>query len=718
MSAETRRRSIVKCSQIGLVTACLLALPLPDSGASNQSGRVWTTPDNQILVELGHEDTAAANLFDLNGRSLVFTPDGDGRYTRAVRPLAWEGPIGSLVSDGDEIALSFDFRFAGRRWTSFHVSRHGLLTFGAPLAYNYAESRNRFNTMREIAGKFADVPTISPLFKPLFGGGLGQTDSLASQHVAHRHDRVVVTWFARDWFKYYPRGLQPRVADNLYQAVLHADGRIAFNYQKIAVGDGIVGLFDAEITKGRLILTVTDRTDPDLPGHLDLLDAAVYATNADSKVILEFTLRDPIPEPSLREVYSYRLHFDTDKPHWSHPIDWSDGDVVWTIDVRSGGEYTAPGDGVQRLLARGDDTRISLLADPNVLGGDDRRVSAMVFATADHFSDDQWIEGDVSSLRLVEFDPGGRPETDLSLSDSGVSERQFEIFQYRSPPNLADISCRVMEALGSEYDVFVFHSEFRVDGNQEGGSPYRNYGDRATGTGRGFDRSDPCGSQRLRGHFFRPDWIPGMTEEGLDVDLSLFAHEFMHTWAAYLSYERDGRDEPLTDTNCACHWRVGLHTPAAFPWRGGDAMSIMSDWGGGFWRDNGDGTFTPVARYTQGGPSWLDLYVMGLAAAWEVPDMFLLRNLRRIDGGQFAGDREIISIQQIMAASGPRIPTVATSQKIFNAGFVYLLELGKNPTDDLLRLHATYRDQVIEYWSHTTGGRSQITSNVPSPNGE
>ena len=54
----------------------------------------------------------------------------------------------------------------------------------------------------------------------------------------------------------------------------------------------------------------------------------------------------------------------------------------------------------------------------------------------------------------------------------------------------------------------------------------------------------------------------------------------------------------------------------------------------------------------------------------------------------------------------------AESQKVFNAGFVYLLEPEKTPTNDLLDLHAEYRDEVVEHWSHITGGRSQITTHV------
>ena len=112
---------------------------------------------------------------------------------------------------------------------------------------------------------------------------------------------------------------------------------------------------------------------------------------------------------------------------------------------------------------------------------------------------------------------------------------------------------------------------------------------------------------------------------------------------------------------------------------------------------------------------------MGLADASEVPDMFILRNLKALTegygedgyhGGVFTGDKEIISIDQVIAAEGPREPSAAESQKVFNAGFVYLLEPGQTPTADLLDLHAEYRDKVVEHWSHITGGRSRITTQV------
>jgi len=144
---------------------------------------------------LAPEDTARAHLFDLNGRTVVFTPDGYGGYSRSVQPVAWEENIGEPVADGTEVRLqSFMFDFAGHRWGSFFVSRQGVVTLGEPLSYSYNDSENRFDTRSRIAAKFVTTPTISPLYKPLLDkwGGSGEITVAPSQ------DRIVVTWVTRE----------------------------------------------------------------------------------------------------------------------------------------------------------------------------------------------------------------------------------------------------------------------------------------------------------------------------------------------------------------------------------------------------------------------------------------------------------------------------------------------------------------------------------------
>ena len=113
------------------------------------------------------------------------------------------------------------------------------------------------------------------------------------------------------------------------------------------------------------------------------------------------------------------------------------------------------------------------------------------------------------------------------------------------------------------------------------------------------------------------------------------------------------------------------HLPATGSTENGSVM------GGAYWRENSDGTFT--ARESGGAPrrggfSWLDLYLMGLATPDEVPDMFILRNLRRegpctLEGewecerfGPFAADKEIVTIEQVHRRDGSAEPAVRSGR--------------------------------------------------------
>ena len=111
-------------------------------------------------MELAPEDTTPANPFDLQGRTLVFTPDGRGGYSRAVRSVAWEDDIGRAVADGEDVQLqSFRFDFAGRRSGSFFVSRRGAITFGERLTYSaYAGEISRpLRPRRSVLESFGGV---------------------------------------------------------------------------------------------------------------------------------------------------------------------------------------------------------------------------------------------------------------------------------------------------------------------------------------------------------------------------------------------------------------------------------------------------------------------------------------------------------------------------------------------------------------------------------
>ena len=702
-------------SRISSATACLLGLPLlvsPASAQASAAGEVSTTPDNQVLVKLAPEDISAANPFDLSGRTVIFTPDGHGGYSRSVRSVAWEDDIGPAVADGAEIRLqSFTVDFAGRRWGSFFVSRLGLIAFGEPYEYSLPGYSPGFETMSEIAGQFVTAPTISPLFKPLLGG------RDATQHVASSADRVVVTWITTEPH-YYVYGVSPAKSSR-FQLVLSAGGEITFSYVDVAIRDGIVGVFpNEEIERRDLIVGIADeRADTALPGHLDLLNAAIYESNVPAKVIVEWTMREPARRPRAGTQNLYRLHFSAADDHFQWLVAVQDDGTHWT----RGGER----------LQTADREKIMLLADIGDLNGLSARVSADVgefTPSGDPLTTDGSREEQITL-------PTAFPKVDLSRPDGGFSRRQSEVFHYRGVPNLDEIACRVIDVLGDQFDLFTFHSEFRVD-YQESASDWKRYREDITGVGDDLARreSSPCGEGRLKGHWKRPVWMKadsvftdsrvrhGPAERtGYERGLLLFAHEFTHHWTAWASYTKGGQVESLAGDRCRCHWRWDLHVPAAFPWSDAE-LGPRSLMGGRYWRENNDGTFTPLDGYWGGGHSWLDLYAMGLAEAHEVPDMFILRNLRAVSDGDPRGphtaDKEIVTIDQVVAAEGPRVPGRGRgAQQDFNAGFVYLLEPGQTPDPEMLRLHAEYREKVIEHWSHITGGRSRMTTTVPVDDG-
>jgi hypothetical protein len=105
---------------------------------------------------------------------------------------------------------------------------------------------------------------------------------------------------------------------------------------------------------------------------------------------------------------------------------------------------------------------------------------------------------------------------------------------------------------------------------------------------------------------------------------------------------------------------------------------------------------------------------MGLIAAAEVPDFFIVRPLVRTGtdaSGRplFKGQRTKITIQDVIAAEGPRLPDVNHSQRVFNTGIVGIVEHGQTPSAELINRANGIRRQWIDYWTVATGHRASTT---------
>jgi hypothetical protein len=164
----------------------------------------------------------------------------------------------------------------------------------------------------------------------------------------------------------------------------------------------------------------------------------------------------------------------------------------------------------------------------------------------------------------------------------------------------------------------------------------------------------------------------------------------------------------------ATHWPQSVSTPVPFPYSRPVEASIM---GGANWKDNGDGTFTQLASGTMNpasGFSYLELYLMGFLPASKVPDFVVLRNQKpvgRTPDGQniVAAEKVTVSIKDVIAHNGPRVPSFEDSPKTQNTAMVAVTLKGRQPGAAMLSQLDGIGKAWIDYWSKVTGGVATMT---------
>ena len=327
----------------------------------------------------------------------------------------------------------------------------------------------------------------------------------------------------------------------------------------------------------------------------------------------------------------------------------------------------------------------------------------------------------------------------------------YESFHYLALPKPQDLSCTIIKALGDKFDFLAYYSEFRVD-NQEASTPSDGpIGGNVTGIGQTRHDQTPealesrCTQGRFQLGFAQPVFVgsnemqegpPEGAPVGSSHNITFYSrqlseaspdrkplpysyatghlgHEVGHRWGAYVSAKVNGETISLGPWP---HWARELHTPVAYPY---SLPTEASTLGGGMWQDNFDGTYTQLHDgyfVPATGYSYLDLYLMGLISAAEVPDFFILKNLARIGKDAnghpiFKAERTKVTIQDVIAAEGPRSPDVNHSQRKFNTGIAVVVEHGRRPSSELLERANDIRRQWLDYWATTTGHRASMTAN-------
>src|SRR5215475_15572539 len=331
--------------------------PVAQSQGRQEPGRsigAIRTQGDLIVMTLDEGVLGKANMFDLVGRTLRFTPEGAGYRAENVA-LKWDPEYGAALTGAQAPLRNFAFPYSGKKWDSLSVGTTGSISFGA-VQGSGAEGAaaigrgggvviDRFAQLQEAARTLINrVPAICVFFKPRLTG---------ARYAKELADRVLLTWSLTEPVG----GIQdftwvPTV--NRFQAALWKDGTIELSYDQVAAKDAIVGLYPLVTTGAeRELAQISDEEDQAVAGRLDL--KGVKVTVVDGLFLrVTFEMRGPVlPEgdPGLVGL-TYRVAFDKRKPpptrvESAHPV------AIWTIrglgpGGRGGGapRYIATGPGV------------------------------------------------------------------------------------------------------------------------------------------------------------------------------------------------------------------------------------------------------------------------------------------------------------------------------------------------------------------------------------
>lgn len=745
-----------------IVGGVLLLHSLACAQLRQEPGRSIGTVSTQgdlVVMELDEGVLGKANLFDLAGRTLRFTPEGPGYRAENVA-LQWDSDFGAELA-GPQVSLhNFAFPFSGKTWDSLSVGANGSIRFGASEQgarsisgvpggrFGGGVSIGRFDPLAEAGHALINTaPAICVFFKPRMSG---------PRYVKELADRVVITWDVTEpfgniqdfaWFK----------TINRFQAVLHRDGSVEMSYNQLTAKDAIVGLYPMVSTGvEKPLASIKGETHPAVAAHLDVRNLKLSVVDG---LFLKVTMetRGPVlPEGDAGLAgITYRIYFDAHKPLPTR-VENAHADAVWTVrglgpgrGGRGGGtsRYVAFGSGVAPgVKVSGNTISVQGTVPAPLTGIDQVAIYANVQTPG------------TPAVTVVQVPPHAvklsgirSPAVDLSSvkRQDGPFTIVYESFHYLALPNPRDLACTVIKALGDKFDFLAYYSDFRVD-NQEAGTPSTGplgggpAGGAVTGIGatqRGLESY--CSAGRFQWEFVQPVYVgsnqmqerpPDGATSANDHDVAFYdrqlgerspdgkmlpynyamsqiGHEMGHRWGAFVSAKANGETIPLGPT----HWARGLQAQVAFPYQRPSEASAM---GGGVWQDNYDGTFTQLDDdyYVPAtGWSYLDLYLMGMITAAEVPDFFILRNLvpagRDANGHPiFKADRTKVTIQNVIAVEGPRVPGVDQSQKKFNTGMVVVVEHGAKPSRELIERTNGIRERWIDYWATTTGHRSSMTA--------
>lgn len=198
--------------------------------------------------------------------------------------------------------------------------------------------------------------------------------------------------------------------------------------------------------------------------------------------------------------------------------------------------------------------------------------------------------------------------------------------------------------------------------------------------------------------------------------VGVLAQEFGHRWGVFAHCRGPGgAPGPYLLSRDEAHWSFFFH-------------SCGSSLDGNVIQDRGDGTFETLAPGF--GYSMFDLYLMGLAPAEEAPPSFIVRAPRdffpatdglgrpwsadhhAIAGVSFRGEKRVVTVEDLVAAEGPRRPAFGAAQDVFRVAFALVVPGGRDPSPGSVEKVDRIRVAFEEHFRAATLGRGEVRTRL------
>lgn len=194
---------------------------------------------------------------------------------------------------------------------------------------------------------------------------------------------------------------------------------------------------------------------------------------------------------------------------------------------------------------------------------------------------------------------------------------------------------------------------------------------------------------------------------GTNSTLDILGQEAGHRWLAFFRFidENGAPSDALLGRDLA-HWSFCHH-------------SLASDLEGNEYQDGGD-RFTTIAATDRFSP--LDQYAMGLIPPSQVPPFYYVegcpvdRSKAPEIGVTVTGRRVDVTIDQVIAAEGPRVPDFRRAPRSFNMAFILVSEGGQFPSAESVAKVDRIRAAWESYFVQATDGRGSVSTALrPKP---